>query len=42
MDVMMTQPQTFTDSHKQEMVFLCTELYRTPKSHIHNNDCDPN
>ena len=27
----MTRSQTFTDSHKQEMVFLCTELYRTPK-----------
>ena len=23
----MTWSQTFTDSHKQEMVFLCTELY---------------
>ena len=23
-DVMMTRSQTFTDSHKQEMVFLCT------------------
>ena len=42
MDVTMTQSQTFTDSHKREMVFLCTELYRTPKSHIHNNDCDQN
>ena len=38
----MTQSQTFTDSHKREMVFLCTELYRTPKSQIHNNDCDQN
>ena len=42
MDVMVTQSQTSTDSHKQEMVFLCTELYRTSKSHIHNNDCDQN
>ena len=33
----MTWSQTFTDSHKQEKVFLCTELYRIPKSHIHNN-----
>ena len=38
----MTWSQTVTDSHKQEMVFLCTELYRTPKSQIHNNDCDQN
>ena len=30
----MIQSLTFTDSHKREMVFLCTELYRTPKSHI--------
>ena len=42
MDVTMTQSQTFTDSHKREMVFLCTELYRTPKSQLHNNDCDQN
>ena len=26
----MTWSQTVTDSHKQEMVFLSTELYRTP------------
>ena len=32
----MTQSQTLTDSHKQEMVFLCTELYRTPKSQLHD------
>ena len=25
----MTRSQTFTDSHKQEMVFLCTESYTT-------------
>ena len=42
MDVMMTWSQTFTDSHKQEMVFLCTALYRTHKSQLHNNDCDQN
>ena len=42
MDVMMTQSQTFTDSHKREMVFLCTELYWIPKSQLHNNDCDQN
>ena len=42
MDVTVTWSQRSTDSHKQEMVFLCTELYRTPKSHIHNNDCDQN
>ena len=35
MDVTVTRSQTSTDSHKREMVFLCTELYRTPKSHIH-------
>ena len=40
--VTMTQSQTFTDSHKREMVFLCTESYRTPKSQLHNNDCDQN
>ena len=34
MDVTVTWSQTSTDSHKQEMVFLCTELYRTPKSHM--------
>ena len=38
----MTQSQTFTDSHKQEMVFFCTELYRTPKLQLHNNACDQN
>ena len=42
MGVMMTQSLTSTESHKPEMVFLCTALYRTPKSHIHNNDCDQN
>ena len=42
MDVMMTWSQTVTDSHKREMVFLWTELYRTPKSQPHNNDCDQN
>ena len=26
----MTQSQTVTNSHKQELVFLCTEVYRTP------------
>ena len=25
----MTQSQTVTDSHKQELMFLCTEAYRT-------------
>ena len=29
-DIMMTQSQTVTNSHKQELVFLCTEVYRTP------------
>ena len=33
---------TVTDSHKRELVFLCTELYRTPKSQVHKNDCDQN
>ena len=28
---MMTQSQTVTHSHKQELVFLCTEVYRTPR-----------
>ena len=27
---MMTQSQTVTFSHKQEFMFLCTEVYRTP------------
>ena len=40
MDVMVTRSQKSTDSHKREMAFLCTELYRIPKSHIHDNDCD--
>ena len=31
---MVTQSQTSTDSHKREMVFLCTELYRT-QSHTY-------
>ena len=26
----MTQSQTVTHSHKQELVLLCTEVYRTP------------
>ena len=40
MDVTVTWSQTSSDSHKREMVFLCTELHRTPKSHIHNNECN--
>ena len=29
-DVMMTQSQTVTFSHKQELMLLCIEVYRTP------------
>ena len=41
-DVIVTWSQTLTDGHKRELVFLCTELYRTPMSLIHKNDGDQN
>ena len=32
---MVTQSQTSIDSHKREMVFLCTEMYTKDQSHTY-------